>query len=140
MRIKRFPTRETLLVVFVMFIGAAEFWTSRWVNVTTEGETAFLEHSTDMLLLQDTLWQFQPSNTKEIRRWGCNRTETPLIFVHIGKSGGGIVGSRIEASSLNYTKEKPRQVDASYFPLEGGEKARFISSSFAPLAKQGKDV
>lgn len=32
----------------------------------------------------DPLWQFVPADSKEIRKWGCNRTETPLIFVHIG--------------------------------------------------------
>ena len=27
------------------------------------------------------------STTDSIRKWGCNRNETPFIFVHIGKAG-----------------------------------------------------
>jgi hypothetical protein len=72
----------------------------------------------------------------EIRSWGCDRTETPLIFVHIGKSGGGSIRTRIAASSLNLTKHqlaKGREEvygieDGSYYPLNGTSKARFINS------------
>ena len=66
-----------------------------------------------------------------IRRWGCGRTETPLIFVHIGKAGGGTVRGRIAASSLNYTKSKFYQADGSYYPVWNGSgitKARFCNS------------
>jgi len=127
-------TRETLLATFVAIIVATELWTSRWVDVM--GTEHSLSISSDdppatLLVPEDPLWHFQPSNTREIREWGCNRTETPFIFVHIGKSGGGSVRSRIEASCLNYTKEKPRQVDDSYYPLAGHEKARFVNSCFA---------
>lgn len=38
-----------------------------------------------------------------IRSWGCQRrNETPFIYVHIGKAGGGHVRARIAASALNY--------------------------------------
>ena len=29
---------------------------------------------------------FQNVSTKSIRQWGCDRTDTPFIFVHVGKS------------------------------------------------------
>ena len=28
---------------------------------------------------------FQNVSTKSIRKWGCDRTDTPFIFVHVGK-------------------------------------------------------
>lgn len=44
-----------------------------------------------------------PNYTKAtIRKWGCNITDTPLIFVHIGKAGGGNIRARFSASALNY--------------------------------------
>ena len=33
-----------------------------------------------------------------IRRWGCGRAETPFIFVHIGKAGGGGVRRQLRAA------------------------------------------
>ena len=74
------------------------------------------------------------ADTKEIRKWGCNRQETPFIFVHIGKSGGGSIRARISAASLNYTKGQHFQaVDGSYYPIQNNENmtiaaARFCSS------------
>ena len=36
----------------------------------------------------DASWyHYDESDDKSIRKWGCNRSETPLIFVHIGKVG-----------------------------------------------------
>lgn len=55
------------------------------------------------------------TNGKTIRRWGCNNTETPFIFVHLGKAGGGSVRARIAASSHNFTGERWYQTDFSYY-------------------------
>ena len=44
------------------------------------------------------------SSASSIRLWGCHRTETPLIFVHVGKMGGGSVRARFAAAALNYTR------------------------------------
>jgi hypothetical protein len=56
-----------------------------------------------------------------IRNWGCNLMETPLIFVHIGKSGGGTVRARLAASALNYTRSAGTwsndNLDHSYYPI-----------------------
>ena len=58
------------------------------------------------------------SDMTTIRRWGCNRTETPFIFVHIGKAGGGGVRARVAASAQNYTRTKWWRVDdQSYYPI-----------------------
>jgi hypothetical protein len=58
-----------------------------------------------------------------IRNWGCNLMETPLIFVHIGKSGGGTVRARLAASALNYTRAAKAwtmdKLDKSYYPVGG---------------------
>jgi len=58
----------------------------------------------------DVLWSWgreyleAASHEKPIRKWGCNRMETPLVFVHIGKCGGGSVRARLAGGALNYTK------------------------------------
>jgi hypothetical protein len=68
-------------------------------------------------------------NPQGIRKWGCHRIETPLIFVHIGKSGGGSIRARLAASSHNYTKgEFFKKTDGSYYPVKNSTIARFCSS------------
>jgi len=47
-------------------------------------------------------------DTKTIRRWGCSRNETPFIFVHIGKAGGGEVRRMIAAAASDYKKPRKR--------------------------------
>lgn len=39
-----------------------------------------------------------------IRSWSCNLNETPMIFVHIGKAGGGSIRRRFAAAAHNYTR------------------------------------
>lgn len=58
----------------------------------------------------DVLWSWggdyrksDVNDKRPIRKWGCNRMEVPLIFVHIGKCGGGSVRARIAAGAVNYT-------------------------------------
>ena len=71
---------------------------------------------------------------KEIRKWGCSRQDTPFIFVHIGKSGGGSIRARLAASSLNYNKDQRWQSnEGSYYPIRDDQNrtiaaARFCSS------------
>ena len=53
-----------------------------------------------------------------IRKWGCNRRETPTIFVHIGKAGGGEIRMRLALSAENYTRSKWRDPDANHlYPI-----------------------
>ena len=76
---------------------------------------------------RDPLAQYyDPADAKAIRKWGCNVPTTPLIFVHIGKAGGGNIRPRFAASALNYTRTgsrgKPRKAwakvtDGSYYDL-----------------------
>ena len=77
----------------------------------------------------DALAEILPRKTpKEIRRWGCDRMETPFIFVHIGKAGGGSVRARIAASSFNFTKDKSSDVDGSFYPIGNRSLARYCDS------------
>lgn len=73
-----------------------------------------------------------PNYTKAtIRKWGCNITDTPLIFVHIGKAGGGNIRARFSASALNYnplqTWKKNSNSD-SFYPVSKNKKAKFCNS------------
>jgi hypothetical protein len=49
------------------------------------------------------------NNDNNIRSWGCRLTQTPLIYIHIGKSGGGQVRARFAASSNNLEELLERQ-------------------------------
>ena len=57
---------------------------------------------------------------KQIRKWGCDRTETPLIFVHNGKMGGGNVRVRLAASAMDVDRlqilHQPES-DNHYYPI-----------------------
>jgi hypothetical protein len=60
-----------------------------------------------------------------IRSWGCGNTNTPFIFVHIGKAGGGNIRHRIASSRLNITSNTKNQryqdlllnSSGAYFPV-----------------------
>jgi len=64
------------------------------------------------------------NNNKDIREWGCDRTETPLIFVHNGKMGGGNVRVRLAASAMEFTRLNKEwrhpQLDNHYYPVRDG--------------------
>jgi len=68
-----------------------------------------------------------------IRSWGCHRTETPMIFVHIGKAGGGSARTRLAASALNYTRTGSRSwanpiLDEHYYPVSPTHRGKFCNS------------
>ena len=74
-----------------------------------------------------------PSSTLPIRSFGCNRNETPAIFVHLGKAGGGEVRARFAAAALAYNRtiwHRPGE-DDHYYPLPEGQKAKFCNSAHA---------
>lgn len=70
------------------------------------------------------------TSSLDIRKWGCHRNETPLIYVHIGKAGGGQVRARFAAAALDFDRDNWRTstVDKHYYPLPKGEKAKFCNS------------
>ena len=49
--------------------------------------------------------------TTPIRSWGANLTTTPLIFVHIGKAGGGTIRARFAAARPNFAAAHWRTPD-----------------------------
>ena len=57
-----------------------------------------------------------------IRSWGCRLNETPLIFVHIGKAGGGTIRRRFAAAAQNYTRSSNQwfqpELDSHIYPLK----------------------
>jgi len=83
------------------------------------------------------------TDTTAIRSWGCDpRNETPFVFVHIGKAGGGTVRARLAASAMNYSRGsnwRGYEQDQAYYypvPVAGGgnhnisdiRKAKMINS------------
>jgi hypothetical protein len=84
MLLKRFLTkREALLTASIGLFVLIELWTSppRFFDAKNNNDSSVIMKQQEY----DPLWQFIPADSKEIRKWGCNRTETPTIFVHIGK-------------------------------------------------------
>ena len=67
-----------------------------------------------------------------IRSWGCGRQATPLIFVHIGKAGGGNIRTRIAAAAHNVTRStehwRDGRRDEHYYPLAPQRHAKFCNS------------
>jgi hypothetical protein len=81
----------------------------------------------------------QYSDLTSIRKWGCHRPESPLIFVHIGKSGGGTIRARFAAAAENYTRLKWWDYDRDnhYYPMPSANsslvdfaRGRFCSSGY----------
>ena len=71
-------------------------------------------------------------DNKSIRKWGCHRRETPLIFVHIGKAGGGGVRRRLAgaAQDLNRSEWHKPKDDNHYYPIVMDGRTESSSSSF----------
>ncbi len=79
---------------------------------------------------------------RNTRKWGCHRKETPLIFVHIGKAGGGMIRARFAAAAFDYDRENwhaPRK-DQHYYPVHKAANASFCNSMFKRYTIPGTDV
>ena len=93
-------------------------------------------------LLPQELLFVKEAPLEPVRRWGCNRTETPFIFVHIGKAGGGEVRRRIAAAAVNYTRPNDSSARAggwierdAYYPVDvrlAGGKRLTVLARFDP--------
>ncbi|KAL7569373.1 hypothetical protein ACA910_010460 [Epithemia clementina (nom. ined.)] len=78
------------------------------------------------------------NNNVDIRSWGCGLTQTPFVFVHIGKAGGGSIRRRIASAAFNYTRGLrawgDNGKDSSYYPIRdespttNNKKAYFCNS------------
>ena len=75
-----------------------------------------------------------------IRSWSCNLNETPIIFVHIGKAGGGSIRRRFASAAQNYTRSPKdwhnAHLDSHIYPFptttpdnDGGAHSATSSSS-----------
>lgn len=78
--------------------------------------------------------------TTPIREWGCHRKETPLIFVHIGKAGGGEIRARLAGAAEDYVRTKWHEPgdDNHFYPINDntntttteGRKGKFCNSKY----------
>lgn len=77
------------------------------------------------------IFSFQSSTWIDptIRKWGCDRKESPLIFVHIGKAGGGTTRARFAAAALDYNRTHWAMTrdDNHYYPIVN---ASFCTSQY----------
>ena len=89
----------------------------------------------DKSIFENSRNEDEDEDETAIREWGCARNETPFIFVHIGKAGGGGVRSRMAAAALDYNRtgwHRTHEDPHYYYPIydDAGQlhKARFLSS------------
>ena len=89
-----------------------------------------------------------------IRDWGCGLSDTPFIFVHVGKCGGGGIRRLILRAGKNLTKERnPRKWTShakdTFYPLDAaststvpsaGRHARFFNSAFKNNRPPGFEI
>ncbi|CAB9504317.1 expressed unknown protein [Seminavis robusta] len=88
--------------------------TTTTTSTTTRTTAAYLFDPTE----NDLLYNGTNPEVLEVRKWGCDRRqEAPLIFVHLGKCGGGSIRARLAASAVDYSREKWSNTrnDASYY-------------------------
>ncbi|CAB9499734.1 expressed unknown protein [Seminavis robusta] len=106
-------------------------------NKTKQQLPTTIRHNTDFF------FDPPPMNSTTIRAWGCTpRNETPFIFVHLGKAGGGEVRARIAASAEAYQRSlwhHHKQDPSYYYPIRSGGrmwKGKMVNSemnNFLPM-------
>ena len=107
---------------------SAEGWSVDFLEASVEEEhsrvTPTEDDSTTASPYQKSKW-IDPT----IRKWGCHRMETPLIFVHIGKAGGGTTRARFAAAAHNYNRTHwyMTKDDQHFYPFVN---ASFCSSQY----------
>ncbi|KAL3913967.1 MAG: hypothetical protein SGILL_006284 [Bacillariaceae sp.] len=59
------------------------------------------------------------NDQESIRKWGCDRMETPTIFVHLAKAGGGSNRARFAAAALGYNRTEWHSPDGDnhHYPV-----------------------
>lgn len=88
-------------------------------EIKTDGK-ADRNGSTDNMDIDRSSNDFRSGADTSIRKWGCARNETPFIFVHIGKAGGGSVRARMAAAALDYNRSgwhRTHEDDHYYYPI-----------------------
>ena len=100
------------IIVYYRSAILLQNWISTNENSKTIDISSNIEEKNDIKTIDASL--NMKNNDTYIRRWGCNRNETPFIFIHIGKSGGGSILSQMEVSVISkqkFCKNKFREKD-----------------------------
>lgn len=130
--------------VLVLTLALTCLWLLLWLETNSKTHVllramtaAQREYS---LALRSAFVNNHSNNNYDIRRWGCAaRNETPFIFVHIGKAGGGSVRARFAAAAVGYRRGKrwkSNEDRRAYYRLGGGHhgthhpRAYFCDSAF----------
>lgn len=80
----------------------------------------------------------QESAGDDIRSWGCGLVTTPVIFIHIGKAGGGSVRARFAAAALDYNRTNWKvQEDESYYAIPSSNASRPAEEERAYFCNSG---
>jgi hypothetical protein len=103
---------------------------TRQIRKTTEAKSPSLSNVEILTTTKHGIEDDSSAITPSIRKWGCQRNETPLIFVHVGKSGGGMVRARFAAGAQSYNRTawNNAEEDEHYYPISDNRKAKFCNS------------
>eukprot|EP00592_Proboscia_alata_P012363 CAMPEP_0194386534 /NCGR_PEP_ID=MMETSP0174-20130528/86950_1 /TAXON_ID=216777 /ORGANISM="Proboscia alata, Strain PI-D3" /LENGTH=461 /DNA_ID=CAMNT_0039175807 /DNA_START=163 /DNA_END=1544 /DNA_ORIENTATION=- len=132
--------RYTLTLLLLIFLIIKIYTEVAQTNVYLP--TNDLYHADNNPIIKERKkYAFEATN---IRKWGCNRTDTPFIFIHIGKAGGGSHRARFAASSVNYNKSAWHSNDESYYPIRNDAgyivtRAQFCNSGSANFLPNGAE-
>jgi hypothetical protein len=99
---------------------------SMMIQSITEHALLLSTSSSSLSSASGTSHDGEPPSTSSsiIRTWGCNLQQTPLIFIHIGKSGGGMVRARFAAAAQDYSRLNWKSMgDGAYYPLRPTDKS-----------------
>lgn len=90
----------------------------------TNNNTFVKERISDEAITSVMKWIDEP-----IRSWGCNIMETPFIFVHIGKAGGGEIRRKIASAADNVTRNQwyKARDDKHFYPIKDDKTKKNIS-------------
>lgn len=122
MRKKKFGLRDARFYVVLLIAFSVA-----WISITPSSDLGNYYFSAT---IEKALFSSSSLSSMHVRKWGCHRNETPLIFVHIGKAGGGQVRTRFAAAAQDFDRANWRisTLDNHYYPLPNGAEAKFCSS------------
>ncbi|KAH8078532.1 hypothetical protein JL720_9729 [Aureococcus anophagefferens] len=73
-----------------------------------------------------------------IRGFGCGLETVPLIFTHVGKTGGRTIRKNIALGGNKRKNSFSWKKDSSFYPLASGEHAEFCSSCEPSFCARGR--
>ena len=119
------------MVASVSYFRPDTSTSSAIVNEQVAPVSPQVHHRRKLQQVRDTIAShYSDSATNTIRSWGCQQSLSPLVMVHIPKTGGDSLRARIALSATNATRLRWDGTDKSSFPLAGTSDTTYRASTF----------